>query len=140
MLVHHAPVVVADLHPVGLLVQTGIESLLVQLVVAQPSGIDAVARGRLMQAHERVGVVPVTTRGVAAIHHDDVTFSVRVDQRIGEGHARCPCADHQVVRLDRAHYQRWRAKKSRVRVHASPAAASSYMDGASQLLNAWPAA
>jgi hypothetical protein len=37
-------------------------------------------------------------------------------------------------------YQRWRAKKSRVRDHASSVAASLYIDGASQLLNAWPAA
>jgi hypothetical protein len=37
-------------------------------------------------------------------------------------------------------YRRKRAKKSKVRAHASSAATSLYIDGASQLLNACPAA
>ena len=103
VLVHHTPEIVADLHAIRLLVQPGIESTLVDLIVAQRPRVDAVARGRLMEAHKRVGIIPVAARGVPAVHHDDVAVLIRVDQGVGKGHARGSRPDHQVVGLDRLH-------------------------------------
>lgn len=75
-------------------------------------------------------------REIHGFSEQDRTWgSVPVRRNRESGHAVGP-----VVQLGIYGYLRWRAKKSRVRVHASSAAASLYIDGASQLLNAWPAA
>ena len=101
--VQDAAEVVTDLHAVGALVQASVEAQVVEMISAQGLRIDAVARGRLVELHERVRVVPVTARDVAAIHHDHVAVVVRVDQCVDERHARCPRPNHQVVGLDRSH-------------------------------------
>jgi hypothetical protein len=103
VLVHHQPEVSADFRTIRLLVQPGIESAPVELVVAQRPRVDAIGRGRLVEAHERVSIVPVASRGVPPVHHDDVAVLVRVDQRVGKGHAGRSRPDHQVVRLDGIH-------------------------------------
>src|ERR1700722_3386035 len=103
VLVHHVPEIVADLHSIRLLVQPGIEPALVELVVAKQPRVDAVARGRLMEAPKRIRIVPVAARGLPAVHDDDVRVPIRVDQRVGKGHACCSRPDYQVVGLDGTH-------------------------------------
>src|SRR3954451_2584870 len=55
-----------------------------------------------MEAHERIGVVPVAARAMAPIDHHDVDFGV-CDQFVGERHAGSASADHQVVGLENRH-------------------------------------
>jgi hypothetical protein len=55
-----------------------------------------------MQAHERVGAVPVSARAVTSFYHHDVGLALR-DQRVGESHPRRATAYYQVVRLDGCH-------------------------------------
>ncbi len=76
VLVQHAAEVVTELHAVGSLVEAGVEAMVVELISAQGLRVDAVARGRLVETHERVRIVPVAARGVPAIHHDHVAVVV----------------------------------------------------------------
>jgi hypothetical protein len=55
-----------------------------------------------VEAHERVGVVPVPARSVAPVHEDHVDVGRR-DQRVDERHARCARADDEVVGLEFPH-------------------------------------
>jgi len=55
-----------------------------------------------MQAHERVGAVPVSARAVTSFHYHDVGLGFR-DQRVRESHPCRAAAYYQVVRLDGCH-------------------------------------
>ncbi len=61
---------------------------------------EAKARGAV-NAHERVGIVPMTARTVAPIDHHavSITFS---DERVGKRHAGSPGSDDKIVSLDHA--------------------------------------
>ena len=57
-------VVVADLSGGGSLVQPRVATDLVDRVVTEHSGVDAVERRRLMESHKRIGVVPMAAGAV----------------------------------------------------------------------------
>ena len=61
---------------------------------------EAKARG-VVNAHERVRIVPMAARTVAPLDHHDVriTFS---DERIGKRHPGSPGSDDKIVSLDLA--------------------------------------
>ena len=56
-----------------------------------------------MQAHERVGLQPVTTDTVPPVDEGHLDVGA-VDQRVREGHAHGPCAHDEVVGVDRARH------------------------------------
>ena len=59
----------------------------------------AVEHRRLVELHERVGVLPVTACGVATVDQGDVHIGV-VEQRVGEGHPHRPGADDEIVGVE----------------------------------------
>ena len=60
----------------------------------------SVKERRLVQLHERVGVLPVSSGDMASVNDGDVNVGV-VDKRIGERHAHRPSPDDEVVSLSR---------------------------------------
>jgi hypothetical protein len=68
----------------------------------KPPGVDAIQRRRSVQAHERVGVVPVAAWTVTPVHHHHVGIAGS-DECVDERHTRGACADDQVIGLDCAH-------------------------------------
>jgi hypothetical protein len=52
----------------------------------------------LVQLHERVGVLPVSSGDMASVNDGDMNVGV-VDKRIGERHAHRPSPDDEVVSL-----------------------------------------
>ena len=68
----HRPMeVVGHLHAGGKRLQAGVHALGVDALAAERARGQPVERGRLVQAYERVGVVPVTTRRRTAIDDGD---------------------------------------------------------------------
>ena len=81
--------------------------MLIDAVVPERPRLDAVVRGRLVEAHERIGVEPVAARPVPAVDQHDLGVGVR-DQRVSEGHPRRTGSDDEVVGLDFPHPWRLR--------------------------------
>ena len=72
VLVEHLLEVLADLRAGRALVEAGVRAGLVDRVGPRTLRVHAVERRGLVQAHERVGVVPVASRGVPTVHHHHV--------------------------------------------------------------------
>jgi hypothetical protein len=101
-LLHHLFEVGEQLGAAGQAVHPGVQARRVLRALAQLARVDAVVGRRLVQAHERIGLVPVPTGPVVTIDHDDLRVAVG-QQRIDEGHADGTGADHEVVGFDRRH-------------------------------------
>ena len=102
MLVEDATEVVADLGRGGAVVHPRVRTRLVDRVGAEDARVDAVERGRLVQTHERVRVVPVAAGPMPPVHEHDV--GVRLgNERIGERQARGAGTHDEIVGLDRSH-------------------------------------
>ena len=99
---HHGLEVLLDFRAARKFPEAGVEATRVDAIAAELRGGDAVEGRGLMQGHERVGVVPVASRGAVSVDHHDVVFAF-IDERIGEGHADTARADDQVVGLDLFH-------------------------------------
>jgi hypothetical protein len=87
-----------DLGPPGAFVKSRFGPAQLHRAATEHRGRDAVEHGRVVQLHERIRILPMTTWGMAAIDDRDVDVSV-VDERVGERHAHRPCAHDQVVGL-----------------------------------------
>jgi hypothetical protein len=70
-LFHHLVEVAADLRARSDLVEAGVRPGAEDSVIAERPRGDAVERGGLMEAYERIGVVPVPARPVMAVDHHD---------------------------------------------------------------------
>jgi hypothetical protein len=99
MLLHHVSEVGAKLVGAGEFVEAGIQAAAVDGVAAQRHRIHAVKRGRLVQAHERIGVKPVPSGRMAAVDEGDAGLAMR-EQRIGDCHAGGAGPNDEVVRFD----------------------------------------
>jgi hypothetical protein len=99
MFLEHTLVVLADLCGSRTLIHPGVLTGLIDRVASQRAGIHAVVRRRLMQAHERIRVVPVTARAMAPVHHHHLGIAIS-DKRIGKRHPRGASTDHEIVGLD----------------------------------------
>ncbi len=102
VLVQHTRVVVTDLGRTRTLVEPRVRPVLVDSVVPERPRFDAVVRGGLVKADERISIQPVTARPVTPVDQHDLGVRVR-DQRVGEGHPRGTGSDNHVVGLDFAH-------------------------------------
>ena len=99
---HHPLEVGANLADGGQLVEPLVPAELVDAVAAQPAGVHAVVRRRLMQANKRVSPVPVPTGRMTSVddHHLRVGLG---HQGVGERHAHRARADDQVISLKCCH-------------------------------------
>ena len=104
-LAHHLREVVDDLRARRQLLHPPVQPGRVRAARAQRAGVHAVVGRRLVQAHERVRVVPVASGGVSAVHHDDARVGL-VEQRVHERHGGCAGADDEVVGLNCLHRHR----------------------------------
>ncbi len=98
-LTHHAVVVAEDLLARRQLLEADVQPDLVDRAESQRGGVDAVAARRLVQPHERVGVVPVPARAMVSVddHHRGAALG---QQRIGERHGRGTAPHDQIVGFD----------------------------------------
>ena len=69
---------------------------LINGVAAKVSRINTVKLGRLVQANVGVGIVPMPSRSMMAVHHYDGGVGF-LDQHISECHPHGAAADHKVV-------------------------------------------
>jgi DNA-binding transcriptional LysR family regulator len=88
------------LHP-NFLVGTDVASGALVPLLAEFARVHAVGRGRLVQAHEGIGVVPVPAGPVSTIDHHDVGVGAAGQQGVDKGHADGAGADDEVVGCDR---------------------------------------
>jgi hypothetical protein len=100
-LVHHLLEVVAHLGRGRPLVEPGVGPGVVDAILTEGSGRHAVERGRLVQPHERIRIVPVTPRPVPPVDHQHPGVGLG-DEDVGERHPRQSGSDHQVVGVHRA--------------------------------------
>ena len=63
----------------------------------QRPGVDPVGAGRLVEADEGVGVVPVTSRLVSLVHDDGLQVGRVEDQLLQEAETKGSSSDYQVV-------------------------------------------
>ena len=101
-LVEDTPEVVAYLPRARARVPTRVRTRRIDDISTEPARVHAVERRGLMEAHERIGVVPVAARAMAPIDHHNIGVGVG-DQLVGERHARRTGPDHQVVRFESRH-------------------------------------
>jgi len=112
LLIEHPLVVVADLDRRRAGVIASVRAGLLELIVAQATGVHAVQGRRGVQPHERVRVVPVAARAMAPVDHNHVGVAGR-DQRIDERHSGGARPYDQVVGLDRVHGEILRPGRAR---------------------------
>jgi hypothetical protein len=94
--------VVADLHAGRPLVEPSVRSGLVEQILAENPRVDAIVCRGLVDAHETVCVVPVTTRAVSPIDHHDIAVALS-DERIRERHPGRTRTNDQIVGIDHGH-------------------------------------
>ena len=97
-------VVGVDLRLTGPFLEAGLRAGLLHRAGSEHGRRDAVEHRRLMQLHERIGVLPVPSGDVATVDERDVHVGM-IDQRVGERHAHRPGADDEVVGLHRPRHQ-----------------------------------
>jgi len=77
MLLEDPGEVVADLRRGGPVVEAGVRADLVDRVGPEDARGDALERGGLVEADERVGIVPVAPRAVTPVDHHHVGVGLR---------------------------------------------------------------
>ena len=97
--VEYMLIVITDLCRGRTLIHPRVLTGLIDRVASERARVHAVVRRGLMQAHERIRVVPVTSRAMAPVHHHHLGVGIR-DKCIGERHPRGAGADHEIVGLD----------------------------------------
>ena len=93
---HHLVVVGDDFGAGGEFVEPGVPAVGVDPIAAEWARVDPVERRRLMQADERIGVVPVTAGSARPVDDHDGRVGF-VEDHVGEGHPHGAGADDQIV-------------------------------------------
>jgi hypothetical protein len=89
--------VVSDLGARCSLVESRVLAGLVDPVLAERQGVDAVVGRGGVEPNEGVRVEPMPTRTWPAIDQRDLDIGLLLDQRVGEGEATGPGSDDQIV-------------------------------------------
>ena len=119
---HHMIEVGQHLGTRGQFVESGVRALRVLTVGTERERVDPVERGGLVQAHEWIRIVPVTTGLAVAIDHHHRGVGLGEDH-VGERHAHRTRADHEVVGRDRLVRTAHRCTSHGTTAHCTQAAA-----------------
>ena len=93
---HHLLVITEQLGPAGALAHAYVNPRGIFAVAAKLARVHAVVGRGLMQPHKRIGIAPVATGRVMAIHNHHRRCRFR-QQSVDKGHANSAAADDEVI-------------------------------------------